>query len=524
MIPNIDFVLGIFAIMWNRNYKEIEDSVVQGVKHSIRKQYALIFGLLFACLVILMCILNFLLLGRFYILHKKTILKNIYNEVDQAAIDGQLDSSSFYDEFNRLSSINNVDIVVLDPDMEPVLSTGVKADRIYKRLLDYIFKGVENHAVIEVTSKYEIIMIDDKFMNLEFVELWGTLSNGYIISVRTSMESIRDSSLIANQLVVIVGGSGVLLCIIIILCVTRKITRPINDLVSISEKMTQLDFREKYSSRRGRETEIDVLGNHINQLSEALEKTISDLKSANIKLQHDIDEKTIIEERRKEFISNVSHELKTPIALIQGYAEGLRDCVNDDEESRDFYCDVIIDEADKMNKLVRNLLELDQIESGDDEVITNHFDICEVVRNCAEAMSIMCKQNDINLILPDGDSVMVWANEFKISQVINNYLSNAIHYAKGDKIVKISVENHEDRARVKVFNTGDPIPEESVDKLWSKFYKVDKARTREYGGSGIGLSIVKAIMDSTGNKYGVENFENGVEFWFEVDASSDIDM
>ena len=209
------------------------------------------------------------------------------------------------------------------------------------------------------------------------------------------------------------------------------------------------------------------------------------------------------------------------------------------------------DEAGKMNRLVRNLLQLNELEFGGKTVTLDHFDLMELIYNCAGSMDIMIKQNDIKLELPKWESMFVWADEFKIEQVFNNYLSNAIHYAKsvagdrnaagehrtvmgedetssdesgeiGGKIVRISAARRGDNIRVSVFNSGDHIPDEVMKQLWVKFYKADKARTREYGGNGIGLSIVKAAMEALGKDYGVINVEGGVEFFFEVDALSRI--
>lgn len=100
-----------------------------------------------------------------------------------------------------------------------------------------------------------------------------------------------------------------------------------------------------------------------------------------------------------------------------------------------------------------------------------------------------------------------------------NYFTNAINYARNDKVIDVKMERADGKVRISVFNTGDPIPQESIEHLWEKFYKVDKARTREYGGSGIGLSIVKAIMESMNQEYGVVNYDNGVEFWFQLDMA-----
>ena len=284
--------------------------------------------------------------------------------------------------------------------------------------------------------------------------------------------------------------------------------------------MTKLDFETKYNSRGV--DEIDLLGEHMNVLSEALKKTISELKTANNELQRDIEKKDQIEEMRKEFLSNVSHELKTPIALIQGYAEGLREGINDDAESREFYCEVIIDEANKMNVMVKKLLDLNELEFGNDVAVMERFDIVALVENFLASAEILTEQNGVTLKHEAHTPVYVWADEFKTEEVVRNFFSNAVNHVAGDKIIEIKYsfvkKNDTVVVRVSVFNTGEPIPEEALPHIWEKFYKVDKARTREYGGSGVGLSIVKAIMESMNQQYGVINYTNGVEFWFELET------
>ena len=297
---------------------------------------------------------------------------------------------------------------------------------------------------------------------------------------------------------------------------TKSFVRPIGELSDIAKRMSNLDFNVKYKVETG--DEIGELGHSINVLSEKLEDTISDLKSANNQLQTDIAQKVQVDEMRKEFLSNVTHELKTPIALIQGYAEGLKDNISEDTESREFYCDVIIDEASKMNKMVKKLLTLNQIEFGNQTVELERFDLAALIRSVLESSEILLKQKGIQVRIDERCSVEVWADEYMIEEVVTNYLTNAIYHAANENIIDIRIIKDKGRVRVSVFNTGEPIPEEDIEKIWIKFYKVDKARTREYGGNGIGLSIVKAIMEAHNKPYGVINHSNGVEFWFELDA------
>jgi len=372
--------------------------------------------------------------------------------------------------------------------------------------------------VIENAENYTIEKTADTRLKSDYLVMWGTMQDGNKILLRTALESIKESVEIANRFLAYVGIASVIVCAIILYFVTKKITNPILQLAEISKRMTNLDFEAKFQSKG--ENEIDFLGEHMNQMSETLEKTISELKSANNQLKIDIEKKEQIDEMRKEFISNVSHELKTPIALIQGYAEGLQECINDDEESREFYCDVIIDEPKKMNRMVKNLLTLNQLESGNEQVVFERFDVVEVIQGVINATAILREQNGIDLTFQVEKPMYVWADEFKTEQVLTNYISNAIHYALGEKRIVITVKKTGDIVRIGVFNTGNPIPEPEIEHIWEKFYKVDKARTREYGGNGIGLSIVKAIMESFHRDCGVINYEDGVEFWFELDGKN----
>ena len=231
-----------------------------------------------------------------------------------------------------------------------------------------------------------------------------------------------------------------------------------------------------------------------------------------------MEKKESIDEMRKEFLANVSHELKTPIALIQGYAEGLQEEINDDPESRQFYCDVIVDEAAKMDNMVKKLLTLKQLEFGNDVVAMERFDLTALVKNYIQSAAILTKQHEITVRMEEYPPIYAWADEFKIEEVFMNFFSNAVNHCEDDKIIEVKMEQKDGKVRVSVFNTGKPIPEDSIHHIWEKFYKVDKARTREYGGSGVGLSIVKAIMESMNQQFGVNNYNNGVEFWFELET------
>ncbi len=523
---------------------------------SLRHQITLVFiaGLLLT--IVLTTLANSLFLGNYYVTRKtrvlleaKETLKNVRltseeeEEVDDEEEEEEDDrrgdqqyggfwygehirlsgNSSFlsdgsYDEIMRISSRNNLSWVVLDAENSRYCVWGDNEEILPEKLFGYAFGLDLDNTQGDVLKRQDdcvIQKVHDRYVGLDYVECWGQYTEGNYFLIRSPLESIEESASISNRFYFFVGILVMLLSGGLVMLFLQRRLRPIDELTRLSRKMADLEFDEKYTYHAG--NEIDVLGESFNRMSSQLEKTISELKSANLELQKDIENKIRIDEQRKEFLDNVSHELKTPIALIQGYAEGLKENITEDPESMDFYCDVIMDEADKMNKLVKSLLTLNQLESGKDPVVMEHFDLTALINGVLQKMDIMIRQNDAVVLFRQTSPVYVWADEFKIEEVVTNYTSNALHHLGGDRQVEIRIEKNEGRAKVSVFNTGQPIPEADLPNLWEKFYKVDKARTREYGGSGIGLSIVKAIMESHGQAYGVKNYENGVEFWFTLD-------
>jgi len=440
-----------------------------------------------------------------------------YRVINTSSNNGTLASDKFDIQFQNICAKNNINIVILDAEAKTLKTSANNYELLSKQLLSYLFNQdtTEERRTILDNEKYQMIALKDDRTQQDFIDLWGVLDNGNLFLLRTPVESIRESVSLANQFLAYIGIGAAILASLIIMMVSRKISEPIKELTRISERMNHLDFDAKYEGKS--RTEIALLGQNINQLSETLETTISELKSANNELLRDIEKKNEMEKMRTEFLSNVSHELKTPIALIQGYAEGLKEGVNDDEESRNYYCEVIVDEASKMNQMVQKLLTLNQLEFGNKTVSLERFDVVDLIRNYLQSSVLLCEQKGVQLKMEDYPPIHVWADEFGVEEVFNNYFTNAMNHVDGEKIIEVRVRPTEDKVRVSVFNTGTPIPEDSIAHIWEKFYKVDKARTRAYGGSGVGLSIVKAIMDSMNQPYGVLNYENGVEFWFELD-------
>lgn len=470
--------------------------------------------------IILCWILINTFLEKVYERYKYEELISAFNYVEKFYSQGEIDDADFLLEFQKICSNDNLDIIVVEGNTV-VLSSTNDRQRLLKKLYE-IINGLNSGSVFSEIIKGDNFVItrqNDEQMDEEYLILYGVSGRDGDIYMRTPIRSMKESASITSIFLSFTGIVSLCISFIVIILLSNNISKPIRRLSDISKKMCDLKFETKYTPNKTSSRELDELGNNMNELSQTLETTISELKSANNELLKDIEKKEKIDEMRKEFLSNVSHELKTPLALIQGYAEGLKECVNDDKDSRDFYCEVIMDEADKMNQMVKKLLTLNQLEFGNDFVEMKRFDLCQLVQGVINATQYLIDADGIALVHECDEPVYVWGDEFLIEEVITNYLSNAIHYAKGDKTIKIYYRRTSDAVRVCVFNTGDMIPQEEIEKIWIKFYKVDKARTREYGGNGIGLSIVKAIMDLHHRTCGVTNYENGVEFWAELETN-----
>lgn len=471
-------------------------------------------------IIVFLIIVNNFLLENFYLYSKQKTLKSVYETINNYYIN-PTQYSNIETELEKISVKNNFDILIKDNNGINVYTTNKNFTSVIGTINDLIDRFNEGKE-LESTDNFSIRKQRDYKNGISYIMLSGKLDNGYYLYIRIPVSSIQDSVKISNNFLLLMAGFVILISAIMVSIVSRKFTEPILELNNIAKRMSNLDFSKKYEVTNAKD-EINDLGKSINTMSDKLEKTIKQLRSTNIELEKDIEEKSKIDEMRTRFISDVSHELKTPIALIQGYSEGLLENVNTDEESRKFYAEVILDESNKMDRLVKQLLELMKLEYGKREFNDKEFDIVEVEKEVIRKAKVMLEEKNIKVQFENTEKINVYADDFYIEQVITNYITNAIKNvkptAKGEKIIKIENEFNKDnsKVRVKVFNSGEDIKEEDLNRIWNRFYKVDESRNRENGGTGIGLSFVKAIMNNYGNDYGVSNKENGVEFYFELD-------
>ncbi|MBQ8640471.1 MAG: HAMP domain-containing histidine kinase [Lachnospiraceae bacterium] len=489
------------------------------MKHSIKIQLISVFIGIIAFTIILCWGMNNFFLKTLYFRDKQDALRESYTAITQMM--EREDYDGLNAEMGRMRYADNISFIMAIPVSWQFVETSANFTSVIekKEMLSRLQENFNETAgeprqvkVLETTSYYVIQEKMYPASNTSYMECYGTLKNNNLFLMSIPLAPVEESVRIANSFLLITCMVGMVMAIILVSFITQGITRPIYQLADLSKRMANLDFESRYDGDQ--ENEVGILGNSMNQMADQLKKTIEELQEANKQLVKDIEEKIQIDELRKEFLSNVSHELKTPIALIQGYAEGLQDVVNEDPDSRNFYCEVIIDEADKMNTMVKKLLTLNHLEFGQDALTPEVFDLTEMLDTVISSNKLIGEKQDIRIVKNYNSPCMVYADEFKIEEVCTNYLSNAMHHAEGQKLITVSVADEGKNVRVTVVNTGKPIPQEDLENVWIKFFKVDKARTREYGGSGIGLSIVKAIMEAHDQPCGVYNTSEGVAFWF----------
>lgn len=501
--------------------------MLKRLKRSLRFKLSLWLMITMVLAVLCSVLITKLFVNSYFLGQLKHKMIDTYNDINSIFVTEGLEKTEVKNHLAKIAANGEMNIFILCEDGTVYTNANEKTnmwnslDSVARLLLTgENEKNLSELFDLNKGGYYVFHQNFDEKLDSNFYDLIGVLDDGSLIAIRSSVarfdESVNSTMKLYAWvcLVVVLLGSGAMFF------VSSAYVRPIHEMSKVAKRMSQLDFDAKVM---GSSTdEIGELGHSINSMSKELERTISELKTANAKLKKDIEEKTQIDEMRKEFLSHVSHELKTPIALIQGYAEGLKENISDDVESREFYCEVIMDEADRMNKMVKKLLALNELEFGTDTINFERFDIVELMKNINQSSEILMQQNQVSISFDFKEPIYVWGDEFLLEEVYGNYISNAIHYANTDSVIRISAKKCDEIMRIEVMNEGNQIPEDELDKIWIKFYKVDKARTREYGGSGIGLSIVAATMKLHGRKYGAYNIDNGVVFYFDVELAEQV--
>ncbi|UNJ92235.1 cell wall metabolism sensor histidine kinase WalK [Bacillus mycoides] len=332
-----------------------------------------------------------------------------------------------------------------------------------------------------------------------------------------SLQPVNEAMLVLKDYYVYALIIVFLVIILLSFYYSKIIVKPLIKINRVTKKMANFDFSEKLPVTA--DDEIGGLSSGINTLSVNLKDRIDRLNVANTKLQQDIERERQLEKTRKEFISGVSHELKTPLSVIRSFAEGIKDGVSKDTT---YYTDVILEETENMNRLIVEMLELAKLESGTYKLDMTTFSIGELIQQVYTKLLFSMEEKHLQVDIHTDSSLFVKANRSRIEQVVVNLLSNAIRYTPDGEKIHVSVIETEDTVKIKIENTGNPIPEESLEKIWDRFYRLDASRSRHTGGTGLGLSIVKNILDLHHAEYGVYNTTNSVVFYFNLQKVKEV--
>ena len=395
------------------------------------------------------------------------------------------------------------------------LSAAPSIDPAYRKNYTPVFGSIR-----EDGKGFQILESNQRNTNVTFLNCYQYLPGGERVEVCMQVSQVASTTKVDFVVAFVLLMLVLIVSLLVFSVYVKRIMQPINTMCDITDKMSRLDFTEKCPPTKL--SEITNLSTSINRLSDALDRSLSDLQQKNRKLQEDIENERTIDSLRQTFISGISHELKTPIAIIQGYAEGAKMFyASGNAESADAYCDVITEEAGRMNAMIIKLMEITKYSSGAYEPLREDFSVRELVQDWFDRNDTLLREKGIvwdnripEVLTGNGDKLI-------LSSVVNNYLSNAVSHADGEKRITAGCRIMEDRYRVCVFNTGKHIEDKDIDKIWTSFYRADKSLSRSQGRFGLGLAIVAAIQRLHGMDYGVKNVDGGVEFWFDVKKSEE---
>lgn len=496
------------------------------MKYSIQTKLFLTVGCIIILFMMIFTMSHILFYGNYTLAQNKNTLAEAYHTLYSEVIDNNGYLSNNIEEFESASGMQ---ILFLNSDYDAVSAFLIEDNGNIRQKIadtmdsDLYKREIETFGHTIAEDGYIIYTQYDEFSQGKFLALIGQLPLGsdmFYIVLRVSFPSIEANIEYSRFFIIITSGITLLFSLIMAFLISRHWVKPILQINDITKGMAQMDFSKKFDGKTT--DEIGELGENINILSSQLEQSINELQKANALLEEEIKKERQIDEMRQNLLANVSHDLKTPIAIIQGYAEGLRENISESQEDREFYSSVIIEEADRMNKLVRQILSLSQLELGKIKPEIESLEVASYVEVIINKFSLMFKEKNINIHSSVAHR-MIYADSNMLGQVLVNLITNAADHTAAGGNIYITSEEIDHKCHINVFNEGNPIPEDELDKIWLSFYKRNKSRTGTYGGTGIGLTIVKTIMEAHNNTCGVFNSENGVNFWFEFDIDENPD-
>lgn len=443
--------------------------------------------------VILVSIVSFtinkLYIHKYYLYEKKKIINDLGNEIDKYS------SDKIISQANNIENNKNVTIVYTtvnlnSSNIENEVSESINYEFWKKGIIlkkfwiseDTIFR-LNNESVNRIynqgKSKYSLLV---KFIK----------KDNYVFAIATTVEHSQETIQIINKFNMMMSGVSVILIIVLTFVLSNRIINPINKLNKLSQDISMLNFRTEEIKTND---EIEELAQSINKMSISLERAHNELNDKN--------------ENLKRFISDASHEMKTPVALIKAYAMGIQDGIDDET-----FLDTIIEQSENLTEIINTLLYWAKYEKKEVNITT--FDLKERLLKIIKKYKILIEENnmDINIKI-DQENFIINADESGIEIVINNLISNAIKYTNNNKI-NIFLLKDDGEIYFAVTNGVKAIDKVQIQNLWKPFYVLDESRSKELSGTGLGLSIVKEILEAHKFEYGVEVNDDEIEFFFAI--------
>lgn len=428
-------------------------------------------------------------------------------------IEKNIDSDELQTLINRISHENEVSIRIIDNNMENLYISDIIPDSMIHRMdineIRKIYSDIKasNKSFLNIHSKEKFrdhmnndrglvpkqppmnkamvkIMIYADVIELQDGSEALVMLSSVITPVNTTVETLRVEFIFIAVILLI-------LTLIIALFLCSKISYPIIKINESAKKLAEGEYDIKFTGDGYLE---------INELNDTLNYTARELSK--------------VETLRRELIANVSHDLRTPLTMIIGYGEVMRDLPGENTPEN---VQIVIDEAKRLTNLVNDMLDISKIQSGSQELVLSRISLTEVIRELINTYNKLMEQDKYNIDFQYDQGVYVYADKVKISQVAYNLINNAINYTGEDRRVTVIQTVNNGIVKIEVVDTGNGIREEDIKFIWDRYYKVDKTHKRAAIGTGLGLSIVKTILDMHGCQYGVESTEGvGSNFWFEI--------
>lgn len=343
-----------------------------------------------------------------------------------------------------------------------------------------------------LTTKNYIIT-NKKYGNKTLVFASKT-NNDISIFVSASLEPLDATTAILKSQFITVSLIVLLLSLLVAYYISRKIAKPIVNITEQAKKIGTGNYSVNFDTN----------------------SSIAEVNDLALTLNHTTNELSKLEELRTDLLANVSHDLKTPLTMIKAYAEMVRDLTYNDPDKREANLNVIIEESDRLNILVNDILNLSKLQAQESELQIEEFDLNELINNILKRYDIL-KNEGYNFIYKNNNQIMIKADKRRIEQVIYNLVNNAINYTGDDKKVEIKVSSNKNSYLVEIIDTGKGIDDKDLPFIWDKYYHSNKKHRRNIIGTGIGLSIVKNILISHNYNYGVKSKKNkGSNFYFEI--------